>query len=574
MATQLKNILSFSGLVTGTPVSLPHGLNLNGVGVIPDLTSPASGNFTVSADATNVTVTRKTGDPDSVSVFVIYWHSENRVFGQAGTPFSQLAPAPFVTQPGTGHARDFVLDGSNTDVYVDSVNGLDTNDGLSTTTALQSINGVYTKFPLYYFQMSTFTIHLAGVGGFGASATAIADYDTSNLLVGGQGGVFSAVYHYKGPHMVPVTPATGPATAALDAGVLTRVIGGAASAGGLLATQFNFTGAAPGWTAGDFTNKFMRVTRGGNMVIYEAPIANNTADTILILQPELDTLLASPILNTDTVEIVEPGARFINTTLPLQAFDECRVTGVGTFNFDVAYSPADPPNGYAFERIQFRTAATIQFAVGVEFDRCYMGPGTVFVDDSSIGFIACSAQVVVLANSRHGSVGVAPNPDSVTSPIVANRIRYMGLQCFALQVGSEYGSSTFRMDHPLGFQGNTIIRDLLFVTNNSLFWLSQGDDNGYIQGTGTGATLKGIRCWINSIAQIPGNATPGRCSVFGPGGDIDTGQNSGTPVPYGNLVGDFEEIAGYNGHLQKFPTAPGQFGDSSVITTLPMYIFE
>lgn len=105
MATQLKNILSFTGLVVGVPVAIPHLLNIDGVGQIPDLVAPQQGFFTVTADDTNVTVTRTAGDPDNVTVFAEVWHTEDRSFGAFGN--SQpvgLTPRPFVLRQGTGTA--------------------------------------------------------------------------------------------------------------------------------------------------------------------------------------------------------------------------------------------------------------------------------------------------------------------------------------------------------------------------------------------------------------------------------------------------------------------------------------
>ena len=58
------------------------------------------------------------------------------------------------------------------DVYVDSVNGSDDNDGKTTGTALLTIQAVRKKFPASYTNGAKIRINLAGVGGFGSSATA------------------------------------------------------------------------------------------------------------------------------------------------------------------------------------------------------------------------------------------------------------------------------------------------------------------------------------------------------------------------------------------------------------------
>ncbi len=103
MATQLKNIVRFTGLAVGVPTSLPHSLNINGIAQFPDLVAPEQGFFDISADDTNVTVTRQVGDPDNVDVYCEVWHTIERSFG----PFSDsqptnLAPRPFILRYGWG----------------------------------------------------------------------------------------------------------------------------------------------------------------------------------------------------------------------------------------------------------------------------------------------------------------------------------------------------------------------------------------------------------------------------------------------------------------------------------------
>ena len=562
----IKNILRFTGLVVGTPTAIAHNLNINGVGIIPDVVTPEAGSFTVIADATNVTVTRNVGDADNVDVYAAYWHTENRAFGSAGTPFSQLTPAPFVMNPGgSGQAAPFLIDGSTVNIYVDSINSLNTNDGLTTTTAIQTFRELYTKFPIRALMRSQIIVHLAGVGGFGASATAIADYDVINLLVGGDGSPYGCTYVYRGPQMVAVVPTTGPATAALDVVPVVAVAGGSANAGGLLASRFDFTAAAPGWTVDDFNGKFLRITRAGTLVIYEAPIATNTADSITILK---NGLAAAPdaILATDTVEIVEPGARFINTTLPALDFNQVRISGLGTSDFDIADSAPNPAaNGLTFTRVQWQSSPLIQGAWNVEFDRCYMGDFSLDVRDSSIYMTSCSASEVALRNAKGCGWPAPPNPDSATSPIVANRLLYMDLQCTNITVGDPYGRGHWYTTHGLGFAGATLAVDLLFVGQQSWFQATEAD--GIVQGGGGPATLAGIRCVQGGYAQVHSNSTPGRTSVAGAGGDLKVGRVALAYIDYGTGVGDFEEIAGFNGNFQRIPSAPGDLGDTSMIST-------
>ena len=76
MATILKNIIPFTGLVVGVPVIKLHGLNINGAAVKPQSVGMDEPGFDVVADATTVTVTR-TADAlvDAVDVFCDRWYS-------------------------------------------------------------------------------------------------------------------------------------------------------------------------------------------------------------------------------------------------------------------------------------------------------------------------------------------------------------------------------------------------------------------------------------------------------------------------------------------------------------------
>jgi hypothetical protein len=97
--TTLKNVVAFAGLAVGVPVSLAHGLNVNGQPVIPQLVAANASGFTVTADAVNVTATR-TADAASgaVNVYVEHWHTIESV-----TPPSNLVGlVPFVIASGGG----------------------------------------------------------------------------------------------------------------------------------------------------------------------------------------------------------------------------------------------------------------------------------------------------------------------------------------------------------------------------------------------------------------------------------------------------------------------------------------
>jgi len=101
MGTILKNILNFTGLIAGDTVSLPHLINLNDLPMTPDLVAANTAGFTVTANDTDVTVTKQAGtDSTGVRVYVELWHSIEDVEPQPdGIPLSYF---PFVF--GTGLA--------------------------------------------------------------------------------------------------------------------------------------------------------------------------------------------------------------------------------------------------------------------------------------------------------------------------------------------------------------------------------------------------------------------------------------------------------------------------------------
>ena len=104
-ATILKNVLAFTGLGVGVPSAQPHLLKVNSVTVAPKIVLPTDGGYTITADATNVTVTRTTGDA-TVNVYVEYWHSIEDV-----TPPGGLGSlVPFIVNPGGGGSSGVAIE--------------------------------------------------------------------------------------------------------------------------------------------------------------------------------------------------------------------------------------------------------------------------------------------------------------------------------------------------------------------------------------------------------------------------------------------------------------------------------
>jgi hypothetical protein len=96
MATILKNVLQFTGLAIGVPTSLPHKLNVNGIPVAPKLGGANMEGFTITADTTNVIVTRTVNaGGDAVQVYVEYWHTIEAVLPLLPPPGKLIGLTPF-----------------------------------------------------------------------------------------------------------------------------------------------------------------------------------------------------------------------------------------------------------------------------------------------------------------------------------------------------------------------------------------------------------------------------------------------------------------------------------------------
>lgn len=93
MATRLQQIVS-QAVAAGATVAISHSLNVNGVAVIPDYISRDNMGFTgVGATSSTVTVRNDTGALATITLRLRYYHTIDRVYGNAAT--LQLSPAPF-----------------------------------------------------------------------------------------------------------------------------------------------------------------------------------------------------------------------------------------------------------------------------------------------------------------------------------------------------------------------------------------------------------------------------------------------------------------------------------------------
>lgn len=316
MATRIKNILRFTNLVVGVPTSIAHNLNVSDRGVIPDLVIPSIGGFTITGDATNVTVTRDAGSAAAVDVFAEYWHTEDRAFGSTtpnpGTqPDGSLVPAPFVMDPtgGGGDTFNYFGDGSDGDVVLVAptnlardmhFNSLDTGafemqlrgfrlfvkeqlivaaggsiigggaalDGTSGAGAALGSGGSVIS--------GTTGIGAGGGGGNGAAGTASAVHAGTTTGTGGAGGAGDAGAGGAGGAFTAVPPATSQTprtlpiaiamTAPDRAGGMVALLGGAGGGGGN-----NEVGVAGGGGGG----------AGGSIVVIAAKMITLAATGII-----------------------------------------------------------------------------------------------------------------------------------------------------------------------------------------------------------------------------------------------------------------------------------------------------
>ena len=134
MRTVLKNILQFTGLEVGVPATLPHGLNINGRAMTPNVVTPATGGFTVDVDETEVMVVRTSGG-DALDVYVELWHSI-----EDARPADGISALPFILQPGAGGGGG---GGDNTLEFLSNTGDLEvTLDGDVSTSIVQFVEGV------------------------------------------------------------------------------------------------------------------------------------------------------------------------------------------------------------------------------------------------------------------------------------------------------------------------------------------------------------------------------------------------------------------------------------------------
>lgn len=100
MAATLKTAFTLTGLVIGTPVVTAHGLNWNpSRKVVPDFIALTESGYAVSADDTNITITRGPEAPATVTVIAESWHTYDQTneLGFGAATWSVMATTGTVT---------------------------------------------------------------------------------------------------------------------------------------------------------------------------------------------------------------------------------------------------------------------------------------------------------------------------------------------------------------------------------------------------------------------------------------------------------------------------------------------
>jgi hypothetical protein len=461
----------------------------------------------------------------------------------------------------------------NQDYYIDAVTGLDTNSGLTKTAPLATIAGFFAKYGSSVPIASRRRVHLAGTGGadpWVTPATAqIHGVDEINFGISAPIGNHTV---FRGPtNMLLGTPATGPATAALDAVPVIIVdeaeIPPALSpnpAGQRSALQF--TVAAPNWTPHDFgvygQGYKVRITRAGAKVIFECPIADNSADTIIV-----DTLgLLAIVLATDTVEVVYPAATLRGSTDYGGGVHYLAINGQGApVIASAALTSASP--GHNFERLILEN--TFVFGTGITFDRCCIIPGVGplgFVCTGDCHFTNSMAVQTPVSYRMGGSthtlapaVSNTPRPDALLDPI--NQVICVEAMFNELVIGDGGEPGFFTADNNLSVYGSGA--EGIGVGAGGRF--DQSATCAYLGGDSN--TSWGINCQDGSQARVQAIGGGGTATeIAGAGNPLCVDDHAG--VAYGAGVGAFGEVAGFNGLYHNVSLAAGvTTGMMSVIHT-------
>jgi hypothetical protein len=558
--TPVVDVIAESAANAFQQLDVPAG---DGVGASSDITSLgdeitaiATGNFagagalTVEISGDNVNwaaLGRSFAAPDHYTVVrPAKWARVRR----AGVTFGGV-PVVYVgsvTTQGTGIGgivRSTLTSGSY-DVYVDADNGDDSNSGLSAADAVQTLAAIYEKFPTEVNPPASITVWLAAGNG-----NTQAVYEADPVYIGNNSDD-QLTYRYIGPEFIPFTPATGPASANLDAATFAQQADGNGSVSGSgRRSRLNFTTAAPGWTPSDFAGKALaRITRGGTRVIYEIPISDNTADAIFI--DDVDVL--GQVAANDLVEIVIPGAR------------------IESPNFFLSFIGKGAPSFSSIVAAQFQRLSLDTFVLtngNMTMDRC---------DNKSFYYGGIVKQVNCFrdtGDSISGTAGTASlSPQTVpggTDPL--NTAVFMHSQTAgpnakaffgpSVSSGNPCGGGGYLVGVPYSVRNTATVSDGLLQVGSGMVVKFFEDLILSVAGGGSGSL---VEIQDNSVLWVPPRT---QVDVIAAPTNGITMLASGLSIPFTNGVGGFYEVAGYNGNFFDPPSAPGDTGDFSNVRERP-----
>jgi len=436
---------------------------------------------------------------------------------------------------------------------------------------MSSPDDVLAVFPVFSFGSGRTKVHYAdslgrwdddlNYDGLGGQAT----YTASALWVWSNESQRTA-YMHRGPQMVRATVAGG--NNFIDAANVKTLSTPAVSA----KTRVTL-GTSPGWTVNDLQRKFARFvnTVSGKLVIWEMPITTNTANSFDMDNTSINAGLTADLANM-TIEIVVPGAIIaapVGGQITLKGLD-CSL-----------HSSILAEEGCALERLAFNSSTQVMDS-GCAVDRCTFNASGRFVG-FNWGFVNCifGARQAFLAGATGQGVAIA-RPDSTTSPevqtttscveIISYGAVFLGGSASTAGKGSPFAYKAMRNFSIYNANSSVIVAfaNSIWQTDNVHTYTTSVIA---IQGSGNTAQT-GFQTNDNGMIFFDSPATfPNEISITPSisGWAFVTPELAATPngIAAGVGVGNFEEVAGYNGfytHRQS-GTATAPLGGSGIVAT-------
>ncbi|MDX1421520.1 MAG: hypothetical protein R3322_00180 [Kiloniellales bacterium] len=448
-------------------------------------------------------------------------------------------------------------DGTTINYYVDQNVGNDANIGTDPGAPLETIQEVQRRTAYQLYEQSTIIVNFLNSSGVVDNYTVDGIHLTPGMRVA------QNATQWRGPAMLlDTTLATGSNTATLDGTTpAERVDQTEAPDGAGQRTRLNMSASAS-WTDDDLRGRFVRVTRGGNLVIFECPITDNDSGSLVI-----DISTATNFLAGDTVEIVNPAVRISASGANAGLVNISG--GAGTANAGALGS--SETDGANFERLEFSNIWCAD--TFLTFDRCRMGRGTFLsglnINGGAANYVntisefgaihGCTSQATPAARLDSGSSPINTGTDDGTCILVVGAPFEIGTGQNAATPGF---SGVLQAAQTVSVYGTASGPGILVHGYGSRLRMDSG--GGIPAVTGKDNEDVGLACRFGGLARVNGGQ---RCTITGLSGDLEV--SGGGAVSYGTGAGEFEEVAGYNGNLTRGldGTSTAPIGDFSMITT-------